>query len=148
MARTRSKPNPVKWMSGLLPNRRHKASKVGVRTLGCVLSLQPDFPRLARTHMGIWNLHPDRWLFVMSSFLKVIFPTKHGLSGCQEGSPPPLLSHQHLLTPHYQVQLQPSQISWPTFFLWLFTLMVVAAFTKYCSVLSNVVGQFFLTENR
>lgn len=101
--------SPVKWLSGLLPNRWHKASEVRIPTLVCVQTLHQNFPRLGRTQIGLWNQCLDLWLFIINSFLKVICPREQGLSGRLEGSLPPLSQQCPLLT--IRALLQPSQVS-------------------------------------
>ena len=116
-----------------------------------VLSLHSDFPRSAHTQTGAWNQCPNPWLFLVHPFLKLMCPRKHQLLRPLEVSPfSPCCPHSsaYLLQRCANIHLRSSVSALSDiFFSLVFTPMVVYDFTRYCFLLSNFVGQFFLTEN-
>ena len=130
-----------------------------IHTLGICPEFTQWLSKVGTDTIGVWNQCPNPWLFLVNSFLKLMCPRKHQLLRHLEGSPfPPLLPSQQC-TPATKVCQHPSQIFcicvviyflsffFSIFFSLVFTPMVVYDFTRYCFLLSNFVGQFFLTEN-
>lgn len=135
--------SPVKWLSGLLPNRWHKASEVRVPTLVCVQTLHQNFPRLGRTQIGLWNQCLDLWLFITNSFLKVICPRERAVGASWRFSPTPFPA---VPTPHYKGTLTAISGLFSCSHWWL--LMLLLGIIQFFLTLLNVFVLFCLTEKR